>query len=91
MNTSTLKLIHPIEGSEGTETTELKFRRPKAKDIRGVDLENLDMDGVVAICKKIIVGEPPMLVDEIDLADLVPLAELVADFLEGGPTTGKTT
>lgn len=87
----TLKLKFPIVGSEGTETTELTFRRPKAKDLRGIDLLNLNLDGILDIAKKVLENDAPLLIDEIDMADVVPLSELIADFLESGPESGKTT
>ena len=83
---TTLKLKHPIEF--GSETiSELVVRRPKARDFRGLPAKPtfgdiLDMAGKL-------VGQPKAVIDDLDTEDLMPLMDMVGDFLPSSLTTGK--
>lgn len=83
----TVTLATPVE--HGSETIEkLTLRRPKGKDLRKLPMEPelgdiLDFAGRLA-------GVTPSVMDEMDAADVVAVAEAVADFLPSGPATGAS-
>jgi hypothetical protein len=68
--------------------TELRFRRPKAKDFRRLPLEPglgdmLDLIGGLT-------GQPKAVVDELGVEDMRKALEVVGSFLPAGPATGGT-
>lgn len=85
-NKITVVLSVPIEF--GSETiTELVFKRPKAKHFRSMpnDPGVSDMLNLAGnIC-----GQPTPVIDELDVEDMNKVMDVVADFIEDGPTTGK--
>lgn len=85
----THKLLTPVE--HGSETiTELVFRRrPVAKDVRGICIDRLnDGDNLVPLIARL-TGNPPSLIDKVDLVDLLECGGLLGGFFPNGPRTGK--
>lgn len=81
-----LKLKHPIE--VGTETIgELNVRRPKAKDFRRLPAKPAFGDILDMAAK--LCDVPGSTIDELDPEDLMPLMDLVGDFLPSSLATGK--
>lgn len=80
-----IKLKLPIE--HGSETIrELVLRRPKAKDFRRLSMEPgmgemLDLAGELS-------GQPPSVIDELDVADMLAVAEELGKFMPSGPEDG---
>jgi hypothetical protein len=74
----------------GSETvTELKLRRPKAKDFRRLPLDPklgdlLDLVGQLS-------GQPKAVIDELGVDDLSAVMGVVGDFVPGGRGTGTTS
>lgn len=87
MGTKTVKLQHPFKVGE-TEYTELEFKRPKARHLRGLPLEP-DMGDILDFAAKLC-GEAPHVIDELDAEDVMAVAEVVADFLPAGLATGNS-
>lgn len=75
---TTVKLTEPIKF--GSETiAELKFRKPKAKDFRGLKMplsmgELLDLAGILS-------AQPKPVIDELGLDDTKKVLEVVGNFL----------
>lgn len=84
----TYTLIHPI--TFGSETiTELKFRRPKGKDIRRIrDMGELTGDDNMNLIGQLC-GKAPPVIDELDLEDITAIGALVDGFFKSGPKTGE--
>ncbi|WP_251976715.1 phage tail assembly protein [Salinicola avicenniae] len=82
-----IKLQEPIQhGSE--EIRELVIRRPKARDFRRLPMEPamgdmLNLAGDLA-------GQPPSVIDELDVADMLAVVQEVGKFMPDGPATGDS-
>lgn len=79
----TITLTHPVEYGD-TVVAELKFRRPKGKHIRKLNLPALEagdmgymMDLAADLC-----GQPPELFDLLDAEDIGRAVKVTNDFLE---------
>ena len=84
-----LKLLYPIDwDSEDGLVTELEFKRPKGKHLKGLTSE-LGLAEIFKIASKI-TGFTPAFFDEMDGADCLRVSELIGTFLEAGPKTTKT-
>ncbi len=83
-----IKLKHPI--THGAETiTELELRRPKAKDMRDLPLQGMGMDHMLDLAGRC-AGQPPSVINELDIEDVMQVAEVVGNFMTNGlPTGGK--
>lgn len=83
-----LKLGEPIrQGSE--EITELKIRKPKAKDFRTLPMEP-SMGDILNLAGRLC-GQPPSVIDELGMEDTLKLMDIVGNFIEPGQPTGKTS
>lgn len=83
-------LKYPIEW--GTETiSEVKLRRPKGKDIKGMTLSGsgVGLDELVRLSGKLGAIEPAVL-DKMDAVDVMEVVGAVANFFDSGPEIGKT-
>lgn len=67
----------------------VKFRRPKAKDVKGIDLAKMDTDGMIKLMSKCS-GQFPQALEELDMLDFNFCGEVFEGFLETGAKTGKT-
>lgn len=90
---TTLKLKYPFEWATGDsagkqEVTEVGFRRPKGKDIKGMGKE-VSLSDLLNIAAKISEFTPRFF-DEMDAVDCMAVSEVIGDFLDDGPSTGKT-
>jgi len=84
-------LKYPIEwATDGTkkEVTEVGFRRPKGKDIKGIG-RDVSLDDIFRIASKVSEFSPRFF-DELDAVDCMSISEVVGDFLDDGQETGKT-
>lgn len=88
MDSKTLKLKHPIKyGSE--EIQELTFKKPKAKDLRGLKIgSTLTMGDIIDLGAKMS-GNAPSVLDELEVDDLMEVAEIVGNFIGSSQETGK--
>lgn len=83
----TIKLAEPIQfGSETIE--ELVFRKPKAKDFRSMPVDPgvgdlLNLAGRLA-------GQPPSVIDDLSVEDMLAVLEIVEGFIPAGRETGRT-
>jgi len=82
-------LLYPMEWGEEGLVKEITLKRPKGKHIKGLgrDVSAKDMLGIA--CK--ISGYTPAFFDELDAADCMKVMEVIGDFLDSGPETGKIT
>lgn len=82
-----LKLQYPLEFKNGDEIKVVDFiRRPQARDLKGMDLQNLKMEEQCKILANITNCTTPQLM-RCDMADMTKLGEILTDFLEGGQET----
>jgi len=83
----TITLKHPFNvGSE--QITEIKFRRPKGKDLRLLPPEPATSD-ILDLAARI-GGVPPSTIDEMDAEDVMEIVGVVQDFLPNSQKTGAT-
>lgn len=68
---------------------EIKFKRPKGKHIKGLNIMNLTSDDMFTIAGKIS-DQPSVVFEEIPLRDWLKIQEQIADFLDAGPQTGRS-
>ena len=74
-------LDFPIQDGEGKTITELKIRRPKAKDIRKMK-GSTDIEQSISLLS-IVTGLVPEDLDELDIADFKRAAEVVEKMQKG--------
>jgi len=85
-----LKLQYPLSFKNGDSVKIIDFlRRPQARDLRGIDLQNLKMEEQCKILANITNCSTPQLM-RCDMVDMNKLGEILTDFLEGGQETTKT-
>lgn len=85
----TLKLKEPIQF--GSETiTELRFRAPKAKDLRPLPAEGPKTQGDSIDLAGRLCGQPSVVMDELGLEDLAEVSSIIEAFMPSGPATGGT-
>lgn len=87
-----VKLEYPIEwatenGKE--EITEVSLRRPRGKDIKGIG-KDVSLDDILKVAAKVS-SFTPRFFDELDAVDCMRISEVIGDFLDSGPQTGKTS
>lgn len=87
--TITITLTTPVvRGSK--EITELVMRKPKARDLRQLplDLKSASMGALLDLAATLC-GQPPSVIDDLEVEDSIRLIEKVTDFLPGSPPTGE--
>lgn len=67
-------------GSIKIKEQKYDVRKPKVKDIKGLDLTN--SDGVMELSKRCVLGLSPAELDECELAVLLDVLKLVQGYLE---------
>ena len=76
-----VKLKHPIEWGEGNLITELRFRKPKAKDLRKLNMTNMTMGDILDLVA-MLTNQPRSLIGELDpKEDLEKVMAVIGDFL----------
>ena len=85
----TIVLEYPFEFAKEQITEVNITRRPKAKDMKGINLQNFTADAQCVLLGRISDLSTPA-IEELDLADFKRLSEEVSDFLPSGPEDGKT-
>jgi hypothetical protein len=81
-----LTLKHPFPfGSR--QVTEIRYRRPKAKDLKKIRPDQLETGDLINLFASISNEQPPV-VDEMDAIDTMSAIALVSNFLAGGQETG---
>ena len=86
-----IKLDYPLEWAteDGKqEVTEVEFRRPKGKDIKGIG-KDVSLDDILKIAAKVSKFSPRFF-DELDAVDCMKVSEVIGDFLDNGQPTGRT-
>ena len=86
-----IQLKYPFEwadadGSGKKEITEVEFRRPKGKDIKGIG-QDVSLEDILKVAAKISPYSPRFF-DEMDAVDCMAVSEVVNSFLDGGQETG---
>ena len=84
-----VKLKYPVTiDREGEPVKELVFeRRPKAKDMRGLNT-NLTMDDMFLLLGRLS-NQPTPVILELDVEDMAEAMKVMADFLPGSLRTGS--
>ena len=86
--TKTLKLCEPIpQGSESIDS--MTFQKPKAKHLKHMKLDKMEMADFLVLGGKIS-GNPPSVMDELGMADMFAMVEVISDFLPHMEVSGKT-
>lgn len=84
-----VKLAYPITWGDGEPLKVIDFlRRPQARDLKGLNLQNLKIEDQCKILANITNADAPQLM-RCDMFDMTKLGEILTDFLEGGQETGK--
>lgn len=88
--TTTVKvtLAYPIEWGEEGLVDAIELKRPKGKHLKGLG-KDVGMGDIFKIASKVS-GYTPAFFDEMDAADCLKISEVIGDFLDSGPKTGKT-
>lgn len=82
-------LLSPLKVGDDTTIETLTFKVPKAKHIRFLKFNDPTMDQVLLLAGKLC-GQPPSVMDEIEMDDLFGIADVVVNFLGNGVLIGKT-
>ena len=82
----TVKLQYPIPWGED-EVSELTFRPPTAADIEHLSASPT-LKELLQIASKCS-GQVPALIKKLDATDAIRITEVIADFLDSTPKTGK--
>lgn len=85
--TKTLKLRQPITWGSDV-ISELEVKTPKAKHVRNLPAEPKAgdlLDLAASLC-----GQTPRMIDELSIADMNALLEVVGSFLSDGRETGSS-
>lgn len=86
-STRSVKLREPIQF--GSETiTELTLRKPKAKDFRNMPAEP-NVGDLLNLAGRLS-GQPPSVIDELGVDDMLEVLGIVEVFIAGGRATGIT-
>ena len=91
----TLRLAEPVDVAS-TVTSELRLRRPKAKDLRTIQASDqegssgLDFGAALDLGAKL-AGVSPAVVDELSIEDATRLGEVIGGFFESSPGPTKTS
>lgn len=96
MSQITYKLVTPLKmtlaGPEGEHeeiTTELTVRRPVAKDLRIIDGHAGEVAKILAMIARL-TGLAMVEVDNLSIADVSGLTNIIEGFMEPGLPTGQT-
>lgn len=85
----TIRLRRPVRlGSEVID--ELRFRAPKAKDLRGLDLDGGRIDSMLDLAARLS-GQTTQAIDELCMEDVREVLELVGGFTGPGLPTGESS
>lgn len=83
----TIKLREPVQN--GSETvSELKFRKPKAKDFRGVKIHDTSMGDFLDVASKCC-AQPIHIMDSLSVPDMMEVNAYMGEFFAAGRETGK--
>lgn len=91
----TLRLGEPVDVAS-TVTSELRLRRPKAKDLRMIQASEqegssgLNFGAALDLGAKL-AGVSPAVVDELDIPDAMRLAEVIGGFFASSPGPTQTS
>ncbi len=83
-----VKLEYPIDWGEEGLVKEIELKRPKGKHIKNFN-KDIGMTQLFQVASKVS-GYPPSFFDEMDAVDCLQVTEVIGDFLDTGPRTGKT-
>ncbi len=82
-----IKLTESIE-AHGEMVTELELRRPKLKDLKGMNFDNITGDLMIDLIAKL-ADIPPTAAGEIDAADFEVIGEMFDVFFPNKSARGK--
>lgn len=77
---TTITLKSPLKHGE-SEITELKFRKPVARDLRKFELTDLNKFSKIQDLTAILCGLPMSVLDNLEMEDLVSCTKVIASFL----------
>lgn len=84
----TVVLKHPYEFGEKQINECIFTRRPKAKDLKGLKLNELEAEGQCILLGRVTNLTTPE-IEEMDLADFQTVGEALASFLPNTPKVGR--
>lgn len=79
---TTIELDHPVTVKTGDKEdiiNSVELRRPKVKDIKGIDLEKIEGDSLVTLVGRLS-GLDSHIFSEIDVTDFLKMAEAIGGF-----------
>jgi hypothetical protein len=83
-----VELTFPFEYGKDRKVSEIIFtRRLKAKDFRGISVNNITFDDMLKLISKA-TGEVQAVIDELDTEDMMKCTEVINSFLSAGQRTG---
>lgn len=81
-STQSIPLGRPLQTKDGRTLNTLRFRRPKARDLRRMDAAEGEMSKSLALVPVLCLDEiAPVDVDELDGADAVAIGKALGKFL----------
>lgn len=84
----TYTLKYPIQAGSETITEMVFTRRLVAKDLKGLPAQGMTMDHITLLLARVL-GKTSAIIELVDAADLVELAEVINSFLPSGRATGE--
>lgn len=87
-NENVVNLKYPVEVKGFEKVNTLTFRRPKARDLKEVPVENLKMGDMLKLIAKLS-NQPMPVIEEMDAADISATSKVISGFLNRGQETGE--
>lgn len=85
------KLLYPVEYA-GETLTEITLLRPKGREVRKIDINNIDLDQLLTMAGKCLGGDlSHVVIDLLDAADCIAIAEVYGGFLASGREIGGSS
>ena len=85
-----IKLTTPITHGE-EKITEMKLRKPLARDLRKFELSDLNKFSKIQELTAILCGLPISVLDNLEMEDLVNCTKVIASFLPSSQETPENT
>lgn len=85
-----VKLSEPVQFGSEELIEEIKIKKPKAKHLRNIKLEELGFGELLDIAGAVS-GNLPKVMDELCWNDAFMIVEVIGDFLPDSERTGKAT
>ena len=87
----TVNLDYPFNWGDEERIENLTFQRPKPKHMKKMklDMASMTFEDITGLAGKLC-SQPPSVMDELDIVDLVTVSEVIEGFLPDGEVVGRT-